>query len=125
MDLIRGIFLMAKSKQLAAVGGLLGAFMIHLIVGAIYRWNMITDYVGMFYGTDTITPIGAPLSMLCAGLTMRLGAKLSEGIGSRWVLSVGITLITISTVVASQTSHFAGNSATIKCFYFSTTSSTA
>ena len=68
---------MAKSKQLAAVCGLLGAFTIHLIVGAIYRWNMIAEYVGIYYESGTITPIGAPLYMLCTGLTMRLGAKLS------------------------------------------------
>lgn len=42
---------MAKSKQLAAVSGLLGAFTIHLIVGAIYRWNMITGYVSIYYET--------------------------------------------------------------------------
>jgi hypothetical protein len=49
MDLFRGIMLMAKSKQLAAISGLLGAFAIHLIVGAIYRWNMIAGYVGIYY----------------------------------------------------------------------------
>lgn len=40
---------MAKSKQLAAISGLTGAFAIHLIVGAIYRWNMIAEYVGIYY----------------------------------------------------------------------------
>jgi hypothetical protein len=43
---------MAKSKQVAAIGGLLGAFLIHLVVGAIYRWNMITGYVGLYFNTD-------------------------------------------------------------------------
>jgi len=51
IDLFKGIFQMAKSNQVAAISGLLGAFMIHLIVGAIYRWNMITGYVGMYYNT--------------------------------------------------------------------------
>ena len=49
MDLFKGITLMAKSKKVAAICGLIGAFTIHLIVGAIYRWNMITDYVGIYY----------------------------------------------------------------------------
>ena len=49
MDLFKGIMLMAKSKQMAAIGGLLGAFCMHLIVGAIYRWNMITGYVGIYF----------------------------------------------------------------------------
>ena len=76
VDLFKGIGLMAKSKQLAAISGLLGAFAIHLIVGAIYRWNMIAEYVGMFYDVDRMAPIGAPLYMLCTGVTMRLGAKI-------------------------------------------------
>jgi hypothetical protein len=49
VDLFKGIMLMAKSKQLAAISGLTGAFAIHLIVGAIYRWNMIAEYVGIYY----------------------------------------------------------------------------
>ena len=100
---------MAKSKQLAAISGLIGAFIIHLIVGAIYRWNMITDYVGIYYNTDKITPIGAPLSMLCAGLTMRIGAKIADSLGSRFIISVGVFLATIATIVASQTNNFGCN----------------
>jgi len=106
VDLYKVIHLMAKSKQLAAVSGLLGAFTIHLIVGAIYRWNMITDYVGLYYGTTTITPIGAPLYMLCTGFTMRLGAKLSDKIGSRIVLGFGLITTVIAIVVSSQMDTF-------------------
>ena len=108
VDLFKGIQLMAKSKQLAAIFGLLGAFAIHLIVGAIYRWNMITEYVGIFYDTNRITPIGAPLSMLCAGFTMRLGAKLSDALGSRLILSFAMVLAVVATIVASQASNFGG-----------------
>ena len=106
VDLFKGIGLMAKSKQLAAISGLLGAFTIHLIVGAIYRWNMIADYVGLFYGTDRITPIGAPLAMLCAGLTMRLGAKIGSVLGSRFILSMGVFLAVTATFISSQMEHF-------------------
>ena len=42
MDLLKGIMRMARSEKLAAVSGLVGACLLHLIVGAIYRWNMIT-----------------------------------------------------------------------------------
>lgn len=97
---------MAKSKQLAAVSGILGACAIHMIVGAIYRWNMITDYVGIYYQTDRVTPIGAPLAMLCAGVTMRLGAKMSEALGSRIVLTVGILLAGVATIVSSRVDNF-------------------
>lgn len=52
IDLFKGIMLMAKSKQVTAICGLLGGFLIHLVVGAIYRWNMITGYVGLYYETN-------------------------------------------------------------------------
>lgn len=104
--MVKGIRLMAKSKQLAAISGLLGAFTIHLIVGAIYRWNMITEYVSIYYETVWITPIGAPLAMFCAGLTMRLGAKISDMVGSRWVLTAAMMLAGLSTVLASKSDSF-------------------
>ena len=43
------------------------------------------------------------MGMLCAGLTMRIGAKISEMIGSRWVLGIGVFLSGVATVVASRT----------------------
>ena len=49
MDLLRGIMKMAMSKQLAALAGLTGAFMLHLIIGAIYSWNMITNHVAIHF----------------------------------------------------------------------------
>lgn len=83
--------------------------MIHLIVGAIYRWNMIAEYVALYYGTDHWTAVGAPLAMLCAGLTMRLGFKLCSTFGSKWVIAIGIVVATISTIVASTMSSFPCN----------------
>ncbi|CAM6005796.1 unnamed protein product [Sphagnum balticum] len=106
MDMFKGIMRMAKSKQLASLSGLLGALCIHLIVGAIYRWNMITGYVGTFYGTEYVTPIGAPLSMLCVGLTMRLGYKLSNDRGSECVMLFAMTVITSCTIVSSYMPSF-------------------
>lgn len=110
VDLFKGIMLMAKSKQVTAICGLLGGFMIHLIVGAIYRWNMIAGYVGLYYNTDHWTAVGAPLAMLCAGLTMRLGFKLCNTFGSKWVITIGVVVSTISTVVASTMNTFPRNS---------------
>lgn len=106
MDLFKGIRLMAKSKQATAICGLFGGFLIHLVVGAIYRWNMITGYIGLYYGTSNETPVGAPLVMLCAGITMRLGFKLSGTFGSRWVIVVGIVASTLSVIIASTMDSF-------------------
>lgn len=125
MDLFRGILEMAKSKQLQAIGGLGGAFMIHLIVGAIYRWNMINGYVGMFYGTQKETSVGAPLAMLCAGLTMRIGFKLSNSYGSAVVLGCAMVLATIASIMSSYMSSFSCTFISTKPFSFFTIFSTA
>lgn len=109
VDLYKVIHLMAKSKQLAAISGLLGAFAIHLIVGAIYRWNMIAGYVGIYYETNIITPIGAPIYMLCIGFTMRLGAKLSGIFGSRIVLGFGLIMTVVSILISSAMPSFGCN----------------
>jgi hypothetical protein len=106
MDLFKGIMGMAKSKQLAAIGGLLGAFCIHLIVGAIYRWNMITGYVGTFYDINDWTPVGAPLSMFCVGVTMRLGYNLSGDKGSLSIMLFAMFVIGASTMTASYMPNF-------------------
>jgi len=95
---------MANSKKVAAICGLLGAFAIHLIVGAIYRWNMITYYVAVQFDNQSYAPIGAPLAMLCAGITMRLGYKLSQSYGSRIVMCSAMVLTVFSTIIASTTS---------------------
>lgn len=52
MDLFKIISSMARSKKIKAILGLIGAFMIHMVVGGIYRWNMIGDYISIYYDTD-------------------------------------------------------------------------
>jgi len=80
--------------------------MIHLVVGAIYRWNMIADLVGTYFDTSYETPVGAPLSMLCAGLTMRLGYKLSDKCGRPLILLVAMTTAVTGALVSSFTTTF-------------------
>ena len=108
MDLLRGIMRMARNEKLAAVSGLVGACLLHLIVGAIYRWNMIAEYVGAHFDEHTWTPIGAPLSMLCAGVTMRLGYNLSNAFGSRLVLTLAMGLAILANFAASFSGTFSG-----------------
>ncbi len=101
------IMQMAKSKQMIAIGGLIGAFMIHLVVGAIYRWNMIAGYVGMYYNSSSSeTPIGGPLLMLCAGATMRLGSKCSDMFGSKCIITIGLALAIFATIISSLMPSF-------------------
>ena len=125
MDLFRMICLMAKSKQLAAVSGLLGGCLVHLVVGAIYRWNMIAEHVGIYFGSGIETPVGAPLSMLCAGLTMRLGYRLSDEFGSGCVLGVAMTTAVTGALLASLSSSFWSTHPPTQCSSSDTTSSSA
>jgi hypothetical protein len=103
IDLFKNILNMAKSTKLAAISGIAGAFLIHLTVGAIYRWNMISGYARTYYQTDYETPA---IAMLCAGLTMRLGFLLSNKYGSRVIMSIAIIVSALSTAIASKMPTF-------------------
>lgn len=46
--------------------------------------------------------------MLCAGLTMRLGFKLSNTFGSKWVIAIGVAISTVSVIIGSAMSTFWG-----------------
>ena len=52
---------------------------------------------------------------------MRLGAKLSEGIGSRIVLSIAMGMAIIATFVSSQTENLGSNTDMIELSYYSIT----
>jgi hypothetical protein len=58
--------------------------------------------------------------MLCAGLTMRLGVKLSEWMGSRWVLMAGVFFAGLATIIASNQDRFRCNNQIMKNLFFIT-----
>jgi len=91
---------MQKYHKIIAICGILGAFMIHIVVGAIHRWIMIAQYVNIQYNYQEDMPI-APLSMLCAGITMRLGYQLSIQFGTGIILMIGIIITTLTSIVSS------------------------
>ena len=70
---------------------------------------MISDYVAAHYQSELWTPIGAPLAMLFAGTTMRLGYNLSNSYGSRLVLSLALGIAILSNLAASFSSGFVSN----------------
>ena len=62
---------------------LFGSFLIHLCIGASYRWNMLNIYVTSYYKVlddpyldATHDSIVAPISLFCMGLGMRLGIRI-------------------------------------------------
>ena len=103
--------------------GVLGAFFLHILIGAIYRWSMINSYITSFYkitdNPDLITKrdkIVAIISMFCVGLTMRLGSRLAKQIGTFWNLLIFVFLATICVLISSFMSNFYCNFESILVF---------
>lgn len=63
--------------------GLCGAFLVHLVIGASSRWNLVNVYITSFYKITnnpylivTEDSYASPLSLFCMGLGMRVGIRL-------------------------------------------------
>lgn len=63
--------------------GVLGALLLHLLVGAIYRWAMVNNYITSYFkitnDPELVTSedsIGTPICLFAIGLTMKLGFRL-------------------------------------------------
>ena len=86
--LLRGLF------------GILGAFLIHILIGAIYRWPMINPYVTSYYKItndpdlrSNFNSIGTPVFIFSVGITMKLGMKLNKIIGKMPVLFLPVFML--------------------------------
>ena len=88
--------------------------MLHLLFGAIYRWAMINVYITSYYKTTndpfietSRNSIGAPISMLAAGVTMKSAIRLSkffEGyhkLGKLIMLSIVVVLLGGQVMISS------------------------
>lgn len=111
-------YLESQSLKHHAVGimALLGAFIIDLIIGASYRWNMINIYITSYYKV-TVEPellvtedsIASPLSLFCMGVGMRAGVRLAQGIGVFPTLLLSMLLTTVVVYVSSYMPNFESN----------------
>lgn len=88
--------------------GVTGAFMLHLLIGAIYRWAMINGYISSFYKITndpyietSKNSIGAPISMLAVGLTMKPALKLSQKTGKIFLILPAVLLLFASCFICS------------------------
>ncbi len=68
---------------------LTGSFIIHLIIGASSRWNMLNPYITSFYKITnqpylfvTEDSFASPLSLFCMGLGMRVGLRVNQTLGT-------------------------------------------
>ena len=93
--------------------GVLGAFILHLLIGAIYRWPMINLYVTSYYKITNDpyleaneNSIGTPIFMLSVGLTMKLGIKLCKKLGKMMVVCTTIVMLVLSLQLSCQMPSF-------------------
>lgn len=68
--------------HLRGVLALVGGFIINLVIGSSYRWNMINPYITSYYKITTQPYLiisqdsfAAPLSLFFMGLGMRVGIR--------------------------------------------------
>lgn len=93
--------------------GVVGSFMLHLLIGAIYRWAMVNGYISSFYKITndpyietSKNSIGAPISMLAVGLTMKPSLKLSQKTGKVFLILAAVLLLFASTHICSYMPSF-------------------
>lgn len=91
--------------------GCLGGLFIHLVIGSLYQWGILSIYfTSYFRGIDNSvnlesTAIGFPLMMVFIGLTMRAGLYLSSLTHPLIVLAAGQVLSALSIFVSSYMTH--------------------
>lgn len=87
---------------------LIGSFIIHLIIGASYRWNMVNPYITSYFKITSepylIIPhdsIASPLSLFCMGLGMRTGLRIQEFFGVTLTCILSFSLAAGSVYISS------------------------
>lgn len=99
--------------QLRGFMGLVGAFIIHLIIGASNRWNMLNIYATSYYKimddpklNITINVFGTPLALFFMGFGMRVGIKFNEIIGTLYCCIVAILIASTALFISSFMPNF-------------------
>lgn len=82
--------------------------MLHLLIGAIYRWAMVNAYISSYYKitnnpyiTTSIDSVGAPLSMLAVGFTMKPALKIGMKTGKIPLIICSVLMLAASTLISS------------------------
>jgi hypothetical protein len=87
--------------------GCFGGFCLHLLIGCLYQWGIVSVYVTSYFRTldSTVTleknAIAFPLMMLSIGITMKLGLKLAEHIHPLIVMTTAMLLQCLFIFVSS------------------------
>lgn len=104
--------------------------LLHLIIGACYRWSMINTFMSSYFKltNDPYISIaqdsfGTPLYIFSVGLTMKPALKLSEKTGKLILIPFAVIMVAVSILIASMMPSFLCTSSLIKYSYCSITSS--
>lgn len=108
-------YLESLSLKYSVIGAmaLLGSFIIDLIIGASYRWNMVNIYITSYYKITTqpelqVTEdsIASPLSLFCMGIGMRAGLRVCEVLGVFPTLLLSMLLTSGAIYLSSYMPNF-------------------
>lgn len=102
--------------------GLLGAFCIHLIIGASSRWNMLNAYATSYYKVLNSPHLiinedsyASPLSYFCMGIGMRTGIRLDKKLGTFLTCIFAVSLAAFANFMSSFMPHFERTKTGIQC----------
>jgi hypothetical protein len=77
--------------------GLLGAFCVHLMIGASARWNMLNAYATSYYKITSNPYLiisedsyASPLSLFCMGVGMRAGIRMEKAVGPLYTCAIAM-----------------------------------
>jgi hypothetical protein len=96
--------------------GLFGAFLCHVLIGAINRWSLINPYITSFYKITTDPHLEIkkngfmmPLNMLSIGLTMKWGFHQCKEYGPIKIMIISVLGMALSIWMASFVDEFICN----------------
>ena len=93
--------------------GLVGAFIIHMVIGSSNRWNMLNVYATSYYKimenpeiTIKADVFATPLALFFMGIGMRLGTRFNKITGTFLCCLIAMNLSSIILFISSFMPHF-------------------
>ena len=82
--------------------GCIGGFMIHLVIGSLYQWGLVSPYITSYFKLHRYPEIQNkdmgvifPIMMFCIGVTMKVGLDMGAKFGYWRVLLVNFLVCSI------------------------------
>lgn len=107
---------------LRGVMGLLGGFLVHLIIGASARWNMLNAYATSYYKLLNAPELiinedsyASPLSLFCMGVGMRAGIRLEKAVGVLPTVVIAMATASLAIFLSSYMPNFQSKPPLTQC----------